>query len=328
MLTDPAQSSALLARTVHDGLSSDAELLAAHVAEAFGSAALAVIHYGSRAQGRRTRRESAFDFFVVVSSYGEAYRTLASTVGLHRAPWLVSGLARILPPNVLSLKGPPQSGGHTAKIAVFSERDFRRATSPRARDHFALGRLMQHVVLAWSRDADTEQRIVQAIANARRQTFDWGRPFLPAEFDAEDFCRVLLHQSFSGEIRPEHADHANELLAAQRPTLIPIYEELLEDLHGHGRLGRVGRAYRLPAEPGRLERARARYYFRRSKARNTLRLFKYVALYDGWLDYILGKVARSSGLEIEMTERERRWPLVFGWPKFIRYLRSRPQRGD
>jgi hypothetical protein len=53
---------------------------------------------------------------------------------------------------------------------------------------------------------------------------------------------------------------------------------------------------------------------------------KYVVLYDNWLDYVVRKVARRSGVTIELTARERRWPLIFLWPKAIQYLRSRPQR--
>jgi hypothetical protein len=52
----------------------------------------------------------------------------------------------------------------------------------------------------------------------------------------------------------------------------------------------------------------------------------YVALYDDWLDYVVHKVARRSGVAIELSPRERRWPLIFLWPKAIRFLRSRPQR--
>jgi hypothetical protein len=67
-------------------------------------------------------------------------------------------------------------------------------------------------------------------------------------------------------------------------------------------------------------------YFRWSKLRATLRWVKYVALYDDWLDYLVHKVARRSGVAIELSPRERRWPLIFLWPKAIRFLRSRPQR--
>ena len=66
--------------------------------------------------------------------------------------------------------------------------------------------------------------------------------------------------------------------------------------------------------------------FRRSKVRATARWAKYVVLYDDWLEYVLRKIARRSGVTLELTARERRWPLIFLWPKAIQYLRSRPQR--
>jgi hypothetical protein len=317
-----------LAHALDETLAPEARELSAYLAWAFGASTQAVIHYGSRAQGRRTRRESAFDFFVIVSDYADAYRSVAATVGMHRAPWVASGLARILPPNVVSLRRRLVDGDQIAKVAVLSARDFRRETSVRARDHFTQGRLMQHVVIGWVRDVASRQLAVDGITNARRSTYAWGRPFLPAQFDVEEYCRTLLARSLQGEIRPEGADHAHDLVAAQRGTLLVTYQELLDELTAAGELGHRGERYELITPAGGFERARINAYFARSKARNTIRLFKHVALYDGWLDYIIEKVARSSGHRIELTERERRWPLVFGWPKFIRYLRTRPQRRD
>ena len=51
-----------------------------------------------------------------------------------------------------------------------------------------------------------------------------------------------------------------------------------------------------------------------------------VALYDDWLDYVVRKVERRSGVTLELTERERRWPLLFLWPKALRYIARRPGR--
>jgi hypothetical protein len=315
-----------LAHALDDAVTPEAGELAAHLAWAFGKGTLAVIHYGSRAQGRWTRSESAFDFFAVVQNYGAAYRSLSRTAGMHRSPAFATGLARVLPPNVISLRHDAASGQYTAKVAVYSERDFRRETSVRARDHFTRGRLMQHVVIAWARDGAARALAVDGIVSARQTTFDWGRPFLPETFDVEEFCVALLSRSLRGEIRPEGADHARSLVTAQSETLTVTYRDLLDDLVAQRRLERRADRYALPAPAGFWERERVKLYFRVSKARNTVRLFKHVALYDGWLDYIIEKVARSSGYRIVVTERERRWPLVFGWPKFIRYLRTRPQR--
>jgi hypothetical protein len=315
-----------LAYAVDESITPEARDLAAYLAWAFGDAALAVIHYGSRAQGRWTRSESAYDFFVIVTAYRAAYQSLARTAGMHRSPGFATGLARILPPNVISLRRATDGGERIAKIAVFSQRDFRRETSERARDHFTRGRLFQHVIVAWARDAAAREIAVQGIVNARRTTFQWGRPFLPAVFGAEEFCTALLAKSLQGEIRPEGTDHAGRLVTAQRETLVTAYSELLEELAARGALVREGNQYRLARPAGAFERGRINLFFRVSKARNFVRLFKHVALYDGWIDYIVEKVHRSSGYRITVTDRERRWPLIFGWPKFIRYLRSRPQR--
>ena len=54
-----------------------------------------------------------------------------------------------------------------------------------------------------------------------------------------------------------------------------------------------------------------------------MRWAKYMALYDDWLDYVVRKVERRSGVAIELTARERRWPLLFLWPKLLRFLGRR-----
>ena len=57
------------------------------------------------------------------------------------------------------------------------------------------------------------------------------------------------------------------------------------------------------------------------------RAHQYVVLYEDWLDYVVHKVERRRGVTVELTDRERRWPLIFLWPKAIRILgrRSEPR---
>jgi hypothetical protein len=45
--------------------------------------------------------------------------------------------------------------------------------------------------------------------------------------------------------------------------------------------------------------------------------------FEGWLDYLLRKAERHTGQEIVLTPRERRLPLVFLWPRVLRYLRHK-----
>ena len=68
---------------------------------------------------------------------------------------------------------------------------------------------------------------------------------------------------------------------------------------------------------------RWRIYFSRSIARATVRWFKHVVTFEGWLEYLLHKVERHTDEEIVLSDRERRWPLVFLWPRVIRHLRHK-----
>ena len=304
----------------------DTVRLAEFVAAAFGPAAAAVIHYGSHAQRSGARPESAHDFFVIVDRYADAYRALRAAARTRFAPATATLLAHVLPPNVVRLVAPLEPRTMQAKCAVLSTRDLARACSARAKDHFTQGRLFQQVQLVWTRDAASRVAVTDALVAARARTFAWGRPFLPARFDVDRYCRVLLETSFGAEIRPEQGDRVTQLLAAQQDTLRHVYGALLEHLAATSILAQESNVYRQLVPVTAAERLRVRLYFARSMARSTARWGKYIALYDNWLDYIVQKIARRTGVAIELTERERRWPLIFLLPRAIQFVRTRPQR--
>ena len=133
---------------------------------------------------------------------------------------------------------------------------------------------------------------------------------------------MLLERSFSGEIRPERGGRIDALLGAQREVVVRVYDALLQQLARERILVQSGNVYRLAKPASALRSLRTGWYFRSSKIRATARWSKYVVLYDDWLDYVVRKIARRSGVTIELTARERRWPLIFLWPKAIQYLRS------
>lgn len=323
--TDPARR-ALLATGLDSVRSARTNELAAFLASACGDTTIALVHYGSHAQQSDARPESAHDFFVIVDRYRDAYRSLASCGVARFRPRVASALNHILAPNVIRVTVPGVTPALEAKCAVYSWSDFRLAASIRAKDHFALGRLFQHVQLAWTRDQESRDRTIDVLVGARIATFAWGRSYLPRQFDVDAYCRTLLETSFAAEIRPEGSERVDVLLAAQRETLIPVYTEVLDQFVQQRILARNGKVYTMVAHVGKWAKFRAAMYFRRSEVRATARWFKYIALYDDWLEYILKKISRRSGVSVELTERERRWPLIFLWPKAIRYLRSRPQR--
>ncbi|MEC7864252.1 MAG: hypothetical protein VYB55_04240, partial [Bacteroidota bacterium] len=94
-----------------------------------------------------------------------------------------------------------------------------------------------------------------------------------------------------------------------------------------GLLVREGGLYRLASPVAASEKRRLKSYFMRSKARATLRWFKHMLTFANWLPYIVRKVERHSGKEIQLTTLEKKLPIVFLWPRAIQVLFTRREKG-
>ena len=327
----PAGSEALRAavRASHATEAPDVQAVAASVAKACGPSLAALIFFGSRKTRALPDEFSAYDFFVLTDDYSAIYRSLHASGALHRTPWLMAALNAVLPPNVISVR-PPRAGSPAswrAKCAVASVECFRRETSPRRHDHFFLGRLFQPAQVMHAADAAVREQVIDGLVSAHALTYAWVRPWLPARFDVETYCRTLLRVSLGREIRPEPAGRADALWEAQKDDLAPVYGILLADLARAGELAEQAGAYALARPVTAAERLRVNAYFTRSLVRATARWAKYIVTFDGWLEYILRKARRHSGQDIVLTPRERRMPLVFLWPRVIRYLRHKDKQG-
>jgi hypothetical protein len=295
-----------------------------------GDSLAALVFFGSRRTQARPDPQSAYDVVILTRDDARYYRTLHARGALRR-PGRVSAASRVLAPSQVSLATPPaQAGSLRVKGSVMTLDVFERETSPRRHDHFVAARMFQATSLLYAVDDETRARVLAALTAAHRATFDWVRPSLPATFDVADYGRTLLAVSMRAEIRPEPADRARALWECQRDYLDPVYAEWLEELVATGRLTRVGPArYALVQPVGAAERWRVRRYFRRSLVRATARWAKHMVTFEGWLDYIVHKAERHTGSTITLSPRERRWPLVFLWPRLVRYLREgRVARGD
>lgn len=287
-----------------------------------GSSLAAVIFFGSRLLGSSPNVHSAADLFVVVDEYQGFYRHFTARSGIHKSARALAFWNRLLPPNILAFE-PGTTSGAGGKCFVMSRQDLQRALSLRARDHFCRGRLGQQVRIVHTRDDGVRQQLETWLEEGRRTALAWVPHYLERSFAPADFCLRMLEISYRGEIRPETADRVREVFEAQRGDLVSLYGQVLEHGVREGRLAEEpGERYAL-ALPSRLwDRLRWRAFFRWSKVRATLRWVKYVATYDDWLDYIVRKVERRTGIQLDLTPNERRFPLILGWPKAFRVLRA------
>src|SRR5690606_34136380 len=81
-----------------------------------------------------------------------------------------------------------------------------------------------------------------------------------------------------------------------------------------GRIAGDGEARYAAADEDAQKRAISVWRLRRlcGKTLNALRLIKAAFTFNGGLDYAVAKIERHSGVKIELTEKERRHPLLTG----------------
>jgi hypothetical protein len=214
-----------------------------------------------------------------------------------------------------------------AKCAVVNPKHLRKSLRPNSPDHFLKGRVVQKLALVWSRGPKEEETLLSAVRTAREGIVRWVRPFLPGPFTLDEFAEKMLRVSYRGEIRPEAPDRVFEVFKAQREVLVGIGREALEAAEERGEVHEEDGTYRWAREPGKGSWTFTTLYFMTSKVRATTRWFKYMITFDGWLEYIQRKIERRAGFEVEIEERERRWPLIFLWPKLFLVLRTIKDKG-
>jgi hypothetical protein len=289
-----------------------------------GESLVGLLFFGSRRTGAaRADAWSAHDLFVVVESYRPFYAALAAAGLTGKSPGRLALVSRLLPPTQVSLRFP--ADGVHVKASVIERRALECETGPRRHDHFCIGRLFQPMRLVHARDEAAREAVLDCLVSAVRETWGWARPWLPPQFDAEAYGQSALATSMRWEVRPEPAGRAAQLWAAQRELQSRALEALLAELCAAGELvaaGGASAAWSARRPVGRLERLRRSLYFRRSMARATVRWIKHVVSFEGWLDYIVQKAKRHGGQDLELSERERRFPLLLLWGRVFRYLAS------
>jgi hypothetical protein len=280
-----------------------------------GNELVGVLFFGSRLVNTSPNRHSAADLFVIVDDYRGAYEALAHDGLVRRSARVLAATNRILPPNVLRIAAEdPGSAG--CKCFFISASQLQRELGPRSRDHFCKGRLTQTVAIVETRDASTRRWLGDLLEEARSDSVRWVPAYLEASFSAQDYCARMMEMSYRSEIRPESKNRVHEVLAAQGDELVRRYALILRERGPAAGLEIDGQRFRRAATaPPRYRRRDA--YFAWSRVRATLRWTKYVVTFENWLDYIVQKLHRRSGVRIELTKAQRRYPFLLLWPKLF-----------
>jgi len=274
----------------------------------YGDRVLGVYMYGSVLSAVTCTETSFPDFFVITDGYRGVFRK-----------WSHRLLAYFLPPHIYHLRLDKK---RRCKYNLVSLRRFRRECSKRAKDIYILGRFGKRVALVYHRDEKARDELVGCCFSAMRHVVTWTLRGMKYRFDEEEFTLNCLNLSYAGETRVEASSKVPKLFQSEKPFYLEIYPALLRKnpLALDGSNGE----YQLQGNSWLRgwRRFRFRMFLKRSRIRGILRWPKFLVTVDEWVDIILAKIERSKGIKLDVTERQRRHPIIFGWPHFFRLLRS------
>jgi hypothetical protein len=236
---------------------------------------------------------------------------LLDRVGAWPGSRLAALANRLLPPNVGYIEATVEGHSLRAKYALISLAQFRRGVSADALDTTLWARFSQPSCCAWARsDADREaatDAVRQAVITAARWAADLG----PTHGDALSYWRALFAHTYAAELRVEKGARGDDLVARDAERYARLLPEawraagMAFDVNAAGQFApRLTPASRAAA--GRRWAVRRRL----GKPLNIARLLKAAFTFDGAMDYAMWKVERHSGVRLEITDWQRRHPLL------------------
>ncbi len=252
--------------------------------------AVGVLFYGSCLRRPETLLgDSLLDFYLLVEDYASAYGS-----------GLLAIANTLLPPNVFYLEMPHGGGTLRCKYAVLTLRDFAAGTARRTLNVSLWARFSQQARLVWSRDAEVVDRVAAACTEAILTMLGNAVPLLADGADAEQLWRRAFQETYAAELRSEGAERAGELVALDAERLRRVAAPALAELR------QSPSATASAAQCTALWRRRRRV----GKLLNLARLVKAAFTFQGGLDYVLWKVKRHSGVELPVSDWQRRHPIL------------------
>ena len=299
-----------IARQCDGAVPDSCSLVSAALQDTYGAALQGILFYGSCSRGE-SMEDGVADVFVVVDNYRNAYS--------RRFPaWLNA----CLPPNVLYREVPTGGAPLRLKLAVISMADF--SDGIRNGFHSYLwGRFAQPALILHARTGAVRREFHELMALSVLTLLRTTLPTLQGEIiGTETIWANALSLSYSTEFRSEPDSKAGQLARHNQAAYCALLDASLPALEGL--LRREGDdGYRVLADA---ESARRTYRQWRRRRRLghllwVLRLIKAALTFSNGVDYAAWKIGRHAGVEIEVTPRLRRYPLLFGWGVFLKLVK-------
>lgn len=299
------------------------EWLAGEIAANHGETVLGVLFYGSCL--RNDTIDGVLDFWVVVDDYREAYAK----------GWLAR-INQIAPPNVFYIEREHQGQTLRSKYGVISRQGFEKGTSFAAWHPYIWARFAQPARALACRDDAARQVLVAVVANAILTMVGRLVCVLPARggelrFSLAAFWQEAFRRTYDSERRPEAEEVIRGHYAMDEERYNTVATFALHQLASDGRFAEAtaqARSFRVTMSEGARRRSQLRWRLMRPYARflGLVRLAKTAITFGDWVPYVLWKLERHTGRRLELSERQRKHPLIFAWPIILPLLLRRNLR--
>jgi len=287
--------------------------MAEEVRRRHGSSVQAVLFYGSCLR-RSYVDEGVLDFYAIVDGYRAAYRSV-----------VLAASNAALPPNVYYVE--QEVGGRTLrmKYAVLSRADFAAACRPASLHAIVWARFCQPFAAVWVRDEQVRASIAEDSAEAVLTMISRMLALAPQAASAEELWQAGFAATYGTELRTESEATIRSVYEAAPQRYDRVAALAVQELARRGELagsieedGRVAVRLDPAVAAGTVRSWRRKLPV--AKGLYAVRILKSAMTFGDWLPYALWKLQRHTGVKIEPTERQRRHPLIWGWPVVLRLL--------
>lgn len=282
-----------------------AAAVAREIADSYGQNVAAVLFYGSCLR-EGSAEDKILDFYVLVD---DLYAANSSR--------LLGLLNILLPPNVFYRETQVDGATVRSKYGVMGLAGFRRAMSGGRFGASFWARFSQPCRLVYSRDAQAKTQVSEALGQALVTLAALTAPLAGGDLAAKNLFARGYQATYGAELRSEGAaDAAGKVFESARG----FFEDVCSDaliLAGYS-------APKSETSKARMTRARLGWWGRAvyGKFLSFARLVKGAATFSGGMDYLAWKIRRHSGVEVELTDWQRRHPILAAPGLFIRLRRK------
>ena len=271
------------------------QAIASAARQRHGQGITAVLFYGSCYRDGIVE-DRLVDLYLLAESYAAVHENRVSA-------WANA----LVPPNVYYLE--TTAGGETvrAKYALVTMDQLEAKVGPGTENPYFWARFAQPTGLVWCRDDATKKRVAGILGQAARTTFAAARALTHDMAASEALWTMIFLETYRTELRAEKPHRAAEIYQSAAAR----YDQITRALIHEG------------IKPQDRSWARTR---RRGKLLSVVRLMKAAFTFTAGADYLAWKIERHSGTTIELTDWQRRHPILASPPILWRLLRTKAVR--